>query len=142
MGIKRDKIDDLFSKCVRERASWTCEVCGKYYPEGNRQGLHCSHFYSRRYKGLRYHPLNAAAHCFACHQKLGGNPIDFNAWIEGHLGKVKTEALRVMSSAICKLTKADREDIYQNLKASLERMNFERAAGDQGRLEFESPYND
>lgn len=139
-GIKRTKYDDIFSKCIRERAGWACECCGKYYPEGQRQGLHASHFYSRRYKGLRYHPDNACAHCYSCHQKLGGNPIDFAAWIDGYLGKARAENLRVMSTRIVKLTKADMEDIHQNLKASLKQMEMLRADGQIGRLEFESPY--
>jgi hypothetical protein len=140
--MKRDKKDAIFSNLVRERANWTCECCGKYYPEGGRQGLHCSHTVSRRFQGLRYHPMNASAHCYSCHQRLGGHPLEFAAWIEAHIGKENAENLRVMSTAITKLSKADKEDIYQNMKASYETMLVQRADGGTGRLEFPSPYPD
>lgn len=137
--MKRDKIDDTFSKLVRERAEWTCECCGKEYPEGQRQGLHCSHFYSRRHKATRWSPMNAAAHCFSCHQKLGGNPVEFSAWIEKHIGSGALEILRERAHSICKLTKADKEDIYKHLKSEYKRMMALRADGVVGRIEFEDP---
>lgn len=140
MKIKLDKKDRIFSELVRERAGWECEVCGNYFPEGNRRGLECSHFYSRRYRGLRFHPLNAAAHCTGCHAKLGGNPIDFAAWIEGHIGKAAAGNLRIMSTAITKLSKPAWEDVYKNMKAELVRMRQLRKGGQTGRIEFLNPY--
>ena len=140
MKIRRDKRDKVFSDLVRSKYFWTCTVCGRYFPEGSRQGLHCSHFYSRRHKGLRYHPLNAAAHCFGCHQRLGENPLEFAAWIDGHIGKENAENLRVMASRISKHSKPELEDIFRNLRASWQQMEAQRQDGVQGRIEFESPY--
>ncbi len=87
MKVRRDPLDDLFSKLVRERANWCCEKCGKYHPEGTRRSLHCSHFFSRRKRSTRWDPRNAAAHCFKCHQELGENPIEFTKWIKAYLGE-------------------------------------------------------
>jgi len=137
--MKRDKCDIVFSTLVRERSDWTCEVCGKVYPEGHRAGLECSHFFGRARKATRLHPLNAAAHCTHCHFHLGGNPIEFSEWIEGHLGKEKADYLRLLANSICKKTKAYKELEYQHLKSELERIRSLRKQGVTGRIDFE-PY--
>ena len=38
--MKRDKRDAVFRLLIRERSNWTCERCGCYVPEGERQRLH------------------------------------------------------------------------------------------------------
>ncbi len=116
MKIKRNKIDILFSKLVRQRDDWTCTACGKYYPEGRRQGLHCSHIFSRRHTATRWSFDNAVAHCFACHQRLGENPVDFTRWAEDRFGKGFIELLREKAHSVCKMTKAEKEELYQHLK--------------------------
>lgn len=68
--IRRE--DTLFSKYIRTRDKWKCVSCKKQYPE-NAQGLHCSHYWSRRNEGTRFDPLNCDALCFFCHQKWGGD---------------------------------------------------------------------
>lgn len=138
-AIKRDKRDEVFSMLVRERAGWTCEACGKYYPEGQRQGLHCSHIFSRRHRATRWSPDNAAAHCFSCHQRLGGDPVEFARWAETYLGEGRLRLLREKAHSICKLTKADLEDIYKHLKAEHKRISGLRSNGVAGRIEFDDP---
>lgn len=134
--MKTDKLDRVFSKLVRARADWTCEACGKRY-ERNSQGLHCSHFWSRRNRATRWSGLNAAAHCYACHQRLGGNPVEFNRWIERHLGEGGARILEDKARSIAKYSSYDIEDIYQHLKQELETMLARRDAGEAGRIEFE-----
>ena len=137
--MKRDKRDAIFSNLVRERAGWTCENegCGKYYPEGQRQGLHCSHFFGRRYRSTRWHPDNAAAHCFSCHQKLGENRVDFTAWISQHLGDIGRERIRHLSQIVARFSKRQLEDIYWHMKDQHKAMLAKRANGETGRIEFD-----
>ena len=137
--IKRTKLDDVFSRLVRERAEWSCEVCDKYFPEGHRQGLHCAHFYSRRHQGLRFFPDNACAMCYACHQRLGGNPVEFAKFIEAYLGKVWAEKLYRASKKTIKITRAEKEEIYHFLKDELSRITLLRNTGKTGRIEFRAP---
>lgn len=137
--IKTDKIDKVFSLLVRERPGWVCECCGKYYPEGQRQGLHCSHIFSRRHKATRWDPSNAAAHCFSCHQRLGGDPVEFHYWAQSHLGSGPLEIVREKAHSIVRLRKHDLEDIYRHLKSEYDRMMKLRANGETGRIEFEAP---
>jgi hypothetical protein len=44
MKTRRDKLDALYSQLIREANNYTCQACGKYHVEGERQGLHASHF--------------------------------------------------------------------------------------------------
>lgn len=140
MKIRRDKADDLFSKLVRERAGWCCETCNKYFPEGHRQGLHCSHLYSRRHGALRYFPGNAIAQCFGCHQRYGADPVEFTYMIEGIFGRKHMENLMVKKQGTLKIPTWYKAEIIKRLKAELDRMQEKRADGNNGRIEFKSPY--
>ena len=64
------KADILFSEYIRRRANWKCEACGKDYLN-NHQGLHCSHYWSRRREATRFDPENCIALCFYHHQLWG-----------------------------------------------------------------------
>lgn len=137
MKLKRTKHDDVFSKCIRERDDWSCQVCGKSYPE-NAQGLHCSHFFSRRHQSTRYDPDNACAKCFACHQKMGGDPVIFARWVRRYLGETRFRELHDRHNKIMKRTKADLEELYQHYKSELARMKSERSEGKTGVLHLVS----
>lgn len=151
MKIRRDKRDILFSILVRERANWTCQVCGKFFPEGVRRGLECSHHFSRRKRSVRWDPSNASAHCMSCHQKLGENPVEFRDWISEELyrryrlsgGHLKMNSplddLSRRANQVVHLKKHHLEELYANLKASHAHMLAQRAAGESGWLEFEDP---
>ena len=136
--IKIQKVDSIFSKCTRERTNWCCEVCNTYYPESRRQGIHCSHFFSRRHYSVRWHPLNVAAHCYSCHTNLGGNPIEFTEWIRNHLGDRYDELLELKNSPV-RFRDRDRKEMYHHFKSELARMQDLRINGESGRIEF-SPW--
>ncbi len=122
MKVRRNKLDIIFSMLVRTRDKWTCQVCGKYFPEGARQSLHCSHFHGRRKQSVRYEKLNAAAHCFSCHKYLEENPIEFQEWIYNYLGPIEYGRLNMFARRIVKRSKKDKEELYLDLKAELERV--------------------
>ena len=140
MKIRRDVADDLFSKLVRERANWCCETCGKYFPEDRRQGLHCSHIFSRRHKAIRWHPDNAIAECFGCHQKGSGNPVEHFYALETILGRGKIDRMRIASAGVLKVPSWYKKEIVKKLKSELTRVLAEREQGNNGRIEFFSPY--
>lgn len=136
MKIKRDKRDAVFSELVRERVNWTCESCGKYYPEGNRMGLHCSHYVGRAHKTTRWEPANAFAHCFGCHQRFEANPGLFHRWYVERHGTVTEQAIVEKGRGIARFREADLDEIYAHLKAELKRMKSLRKDGHTGRIEF------
>lgn len=138
MALKRTKLDRVFSDLVRERAEWTCERCETFYPEGRRQGLDCSHLFSRRHRNTRWHPDNAFAHCRGCHQYLGGNPVEFAGWAKHQLGEARFEDVSRRHHMTVKYTKADLEEMYIHYKAQLEYMRKRRANGEKGYIDFVS----
>ena len=137
MRIRIKAEDTLFAKLVKERASYRCECCLTYFPEGNRGGLECSHIWSRSKRSVRWHPLNAVAHCTGCHAHLGGNPIKFARWAEAHLGTEDFCRLEILAHQTQKFSKADIKDLRSDMRAELERMSDLRAQGCIGRIEFD-----
>ena len=67
-------------------------------------------------------------------------PHEFGRWVDETLGRSVSDRLSELSQPIGKYSKPQLEDIYQNLKASLKQIQMQRADGETGRLDFESPY--
>ena len=131
--------DTWFSRCVRERAGWRCESCGKQYNEGD-TGLHCSHFIGRGNWAVRFEPLNAFAHCFGCHMKFEGNPNMFVEWVKGINGAANFEIVIEASNSIMRGKEYRRTkgkgEIAAHYKKEYESMKAQRAQGVTGRIEF------
>ena len=135
--MKRDKLDAIFSNMVRERVNWTCETCKKYYPEGHRQGLHCSHVFGRRAVATRWHPENAIAQCYHCHKMGEEDRKGFVEWVSKEMGRGRYERLRQIWHKPVKWSKKLREEIYRDYKKKYQVMEDERNGGFLGRIEFE-----
>lgn len=134
-GIKRTKYDDIFSKLVRERADFQCEYCGKDY-RNRPQGLHCSHLQGRRSKSTRWHPDNAFAHCYACHQYLGANPAEYSLWAQNELGEDRLWEIVRKSKAPMKIKAPEMEQLYSHMKDQYQAMLQKRLMGHVGRIDF------
>lgn len=138
-GVKRTPADDAFSLCVRERAGWTCEKCGKYYPEGaGRKGLHCSHYIGRGNWSVRLDRDNAESLCYGCHSHHGGTErrarevLGDGLWEILYERSVDTELGRAYRK-----TKGKGE-VAKHFRAEYERMRASRMDGEIGRIEFEN----
>lgn len=125
------RLDELFSKLVRERAEHRCEKCHKL--DGK---MDCSHLYGRRMRSVRFDPENAACHCTTCHRWLTERPIEFAEWIVNHLGRERADALRLRAHKSLTRTPSQRRDLYEAMKAEFARMKELRAQGVTGRIEF------
>jgi len=88
-GIKRDKYDDIFSLYIRAKENFTCVLTGKRYRPPKEleklnkklfdklnnpsftssQGLHCSHYFGRVNKSVRYDEDNADSFSMMKHQE-------------------------------------------------------------------------
>jgi 5-methylcytosine-specific restriction endonuclease McrA len=118
---RRDKVDDVFSKVIRQRDGYTCRACGKSRAE---TVIQCSHIYSRRHKATRWDLDNAVALCFKCHMDWHSNPTEARklalTWMSGK----QLAALRRKAMTPTKVRKDEKEKIYRKLKdllAELER---------------------
>jgi len=138
--------DMWFSLCVRERAEWTCQKCGKTYEPWitvkglpANQGLHCSHYIGRGNYSVRFEPFNADAHCYGCHQKFESNPHLFRLWKSEQLGPERYEILIEKSNDLLlgKQARREKREIAAHYKAEFERMRELRCNGKAGRINFQ-----
>jgi len=131
--------DKWFSRCVRERADWTCERCGKRYTPPT-QALHCAHYYSRGKWATRFEPLGAMCCCYGCHRIIDKEKAEKDRLYIEIFGSFALEILKekladLSLAKAMKRTKG-RGLIAHHYKEEYERMMQERAAGVVGRLEF------
>ena len=70
MRTKRNKHDIAYSLYIRTRDNWTCQRCGKKYPEKT-SSLQNSHYVGRSVYALRFFDDNCDALCMGCHQMWG-----------------------------------------------------------------------
>jgi hypothetical protein len=140
--MKIKAADRWFSKCVRERAFWRCERCGKYYAPRNTRGLDCSHFIGRGNWSVRFDPDNAFAHCVGCHSYFENNPHEFVAWAYERLnGRYAGVLARSKDISIAKRAHRAVGEIAAHYKAEYERMTGLRESAPlwgAARIEFEN----
>jgi hypothetical protein len=120
--IRRSLADKYFSDYIRERDDWSCRRCKKEFEKPNR-GLHCSHFFSRAKKSVRFDPENAIALCFSCHNYFGGNPADHVSFFKNILGNDRYRLLEIRASIP---KKVDESEIALGYKMELKKMKEER----------------
>lgn len=121
MAIKRDAADKWFSDCIRLRADYRCENCGRQY-EGPSLGLHCSHIYGRKSKSVRWCADNALSLCAWCHGNYTDNPLYFQEFLNSYLGSGKLDLLREKQRAIFKTTAPIRKEIAAHYRCEFRRM--------------------
>ena len=142
-GIKRTSADDWFSKCVRERANWTCEMCGTIHAEAQATakcgGLYCSHLFSRGNWAVRFDPDNAFCHCTACHFRFGGDREIQRIEYEKVFGNGKYEIIREKKNdtTLGRMAKREIKEIAKHYMGEFQRMRKLRQDGKTGRIEFE-----
>ena len=136
--MKRDKRDILYSKLIRFGSGATpiCEYCGKEYPNGI--GVECSHIYGRRNQTSRclLNPRNAVSLCHYHHRYFTENPLEFNRFLNALLGEEHLAGIRKVVHSNIKLTRADKEDLYQYLKGCEELLKTLRMNGYQGTVDY------
>jgi hypothetical protein len=129
--VKKLDPDYWFSLCVRERAGWKCQACGKdYTPIYNDKGLpcntglHCSHYIGRANYSVRFDPINAVAHCYGCHAKFEGNPHNFMAWTFERLGGFVYDILieKSNNAMLGKQARQEKQQIAEYYKSEFERI--------------------
>ena len=112
--MKRDKFDSVFSSIIRARAGHQCEKCSNQ----DRQ-MHCAHIFGRRHRSVRWCLDNALCLCSTCHRMFTENPIDFTRFLEDYMGTEALDKLRLKAWKVRKWTKAEKADLYCELKAKL-----------------------
>lgn len=127
-AVKVTAADKWFSMCIRHRAGWCCQRCGKHYPEGpGRAGLHCSHFFGRGSWSIRFNIKNAFSHCYGCHQHLSSNPVKFNQWVDTEIGHDSVDSLTRLKhdSSLGRSNRKLVKEISKHYRSELRRMEAE-----------------
>ncbi len=143
--VKKPDPDYWFSQCVRERADWKCQSCGKKYAPWvgingwlANPGLHCSHYIGRANYSTRFDPENADAHCYFCHKNFEGNPHKFQEWKREQMGAYRYDALIERSNDIMrgKQARQAKQEIAAYYKEQYEAMVKMRSDGMIGKIQF------
>lgn len=66
--------------------------------------------------------MNALCLCNPCHRHFTANPLDFHAWLEGHLGKGHMDILNEKRRGIFKTTKQSRKEIAAHYREQIRLM--------------------
>lgn len=138
MSLLITPADAAFSKAIRERTNWTCEVCGKYYPEWEkkRMGLHCSHWMGRGNWSTRFDPRNAFSHCWGCHRDMAADKNYFADWVAEQIGTNVAFEVRALANKPARGIRKQVPDIAKHYRRQHKLMQAIRADGWQGRIEF------
>jgi len=120
--LKISTADKYFSLKIRNRADWKCERCFTQY-EPPTAGLHCSHFWGRGMKSVRFDEDNAAALCFRCHQHMTAFPLEHVEFFKKRLGEKRFDALRLRAHTP---QKVDEKMIAMGLKMELKEKGWLR----------------
>jgi hypothetical protein len=76
--------------------------------------------------------------CYACHQWVGGEPLDSGNWIESVMGVGAVELLREKMNSKVKVSKLEEKEIATHYRKQLKIIEDKRADGATGYIEFES----
>ena len=123
MGVKRDALDDLFSKCIRTRADYTCEACHiesapPDFPGGQ---MDCAHIFSRRSTRLRHDPRNAMCLCSSCHRYYTDSP-EWGLFVVEKIGQELYDELRRLHKTPFKTIRGWKDEARAHYRKELARM--------------------
>lgn len=88
-------LDELWSKAVKARASFRCEMCCQY-----KDNLQAHHVIGRRNKTLRHIISNGCSLCPKHHMFAEQNGVAFAEWILKQRGQQWWENLQVYARAV------------------------------------------
>jgi 5-methylcytosine-specific restriction endonuclease McrA len=101
--MKIKPADKYFSLFIRKRDGWTCQRCGTTY-EPPTTALHCSHYFGRTRKSVRYDEENCDALCYGCHRFWEKEDREgYRAFKIKQLGERRFNALQVRANSTMKL---------------------------------------
>jgi len=126
LKLKRDKYDKATSDLIRAIANWSCERCGSYFPEGHRQGLHCSHYYGRSRSSTRYDLENTDSLCYGCHQLFGSDDREaYRVFKIKKLGQKRFDLLMLRANKVKKWTIFEKDLMLKLYKEDIKTLQTE-----------------
>ena len=117
-GIDK-KLDDAWSKLVKIRDGYKCQVCGL------ESTLNSHHIFTRSRKSTRWDVDNGITLCVSHHtfnHKFSAHitGVEFTHWLELKVGEEWLSTLQQKSHQIAKYSKADKEELLKGLLKEIE----------------------
>ena len=110
--VKQDPIMILWSKCVRTRDGFKCQL------DGTTDGvMHAHHFIGRRKAQTKYLLENGICLCFVCHNEVHDDSDTNGDLFTKAVGSERKEELRVLARIIGR--KLNKEAIHASLLEKL-----------------------
>jgi len=134
------KLDAVFSKLIRLRANYVCESCG--IDLINDKGkMDCSHYIGRANRHVRWHSLNANAHCKKCHLNFTHRNWEHVIWFRKVIGQgvedLIYERIQERDRHMIKNSIEDLRDMLGHYEQELEKMTSKRDNRQMQWLEFQ-----
>jgi hypothetical protein len=104
------ELDRYTSLIVRGRDG-RCVTCG------TRQGLQCSHFYSRRYLSVRFDLRNCNAMCAGCNRRHNRDRRPYERYMRKAYGPAVVAELDGLRMSLGKVTDEELGEMFQQYKA-------------------------
>lgn len=136
--IKNATIDTNFSKLIRERDDYICQMpeckfCENYSLRSG--GAECSHYRGRRYLAGRWHPDNCITLCHPAHAEIDQGPQALHVRLMIHvLGEARHDMLVERLQRTFKYPQWERIEMHQHYTAQLRHLERLRSEGQTGVL--------
>lgn len=134
---KKATVTAVWSKVIRERDDYTCQVCGLNLRHVG--GADASHHIAKGMGAklaVAWDLDNGSTKCRECHRWMDTHPLDHAEWIRNWLGEERYQALKVRANEPPAMTPMLKNEIHDYLKRTLKALEARRANGEIGRLEI------
>lgn len=110
-----NKLDEAWSKKVKEVAGNKCEYCGKTAM------LNSHHIFSRSNKSVRWDVENGVCLCVGHHTfssvfSAHKTPLEFIEWLKSHRGEQRLNELRIKANTSRHWLKFEKEELLKELQ--------------------------
>jgi Bacteriophage Lambda NinG protein len=104
---------DTYMALIVRRRDRRCVTCGA------RQGLQCSHFYSRRYLATRFDLRNCNLMCVGCNRRHNEDPAPYLQFMLARYGAEVVAALDELRRSMHKVSDEELGELLKRYRAEL-----------------------
>ena len=134
MSVKREPLDIIFSKAIRESYDYTCCNCELSYRHDTGY-IHCAHVHTRKHRSTRWNATyGAIALCAKCHRRFTDFPVEWGDFLRRYMGSSNYDEAKRLAWSVRKYTKAEKKEMIAHYKAQLAHLERRRSEGAMGNL--------
>lgn len=134
MSVKREPLDIIFSKVIRESYDYQCCACDANYRHDPGY-MHCAHIHTRKHRSTRWNSHHGAiALCAKCHRRFTDFPLEWADFLKRFMGESNYDEAKRLAWQVRKYTKAEKKEMLEHYKAQLKYLERQRGEGATGTL--------